>query len=646
MKKIRPVPALIAIASLVLMLVGVRLYIGFVNDVRITEGKSNLRDRLFLLKSNLEKSLYSRIYYTKSVAAYVSMNPDITREEYDRLAGGFVEGDSVISTMALSRNCIISAIYPLEGHESALGLDLLAHPKRKEIVEQTVRTHKTFIAGPVELVEGGIAFISYTPIFLQAAASGDRKFWGVTDIVIRRDRLFHEAGLKFNDSEFRYGLRGYDGRGASGSVIWGDSAVFSLDPVCVEVNLPTGSWVLGAVPVTSWGDLLKQTDRIGLLLTLVAVFIAVLIWIIAIALFRIRTNAREFAAMFGAMDDLIIEFSSKGDYLQIAPTNDSLLVRPKSMMLGKNVYDILEKPVADLHYQAIRQCLAEKSQVVIEYSVKLGEEIRWFQGRFSYMTDYSVIFMAEDISRKKSDEESLRNSEQLLRELNDTKDKIFSVIAHDLRNPLTAFLGLSEIIAAETSNLSPDEVRVMAGRMRKSAYNLLGQIEDLLEWSQLQQGIVQFCPEKIPLDKLVVICVEEMSEMARKKEIRIDTQLENALEIAGDRRMIKSVVSNLLSNSVKFTRTGGWVHVSASRIAGDQVRLVVKDSGIGMNREILSGLFTMDLHINRKGTDGEPSTGLGLILCKEFVDKHNGMIWAESEVGEGSTFFVTLPAGT
>lgn len=633
---------LASIASLAVMLVGIMFYLGFVNDLRIRDARDNLRDRLFIKKSSIEKSLYSRIYYTKSVAAYVAMNPEITNDEFCRLAAEFLVSDSVISTMALSKNCIIGAIYPLEDHESALGLNLLEHPKRRQIVEQTVRTRKTFVAGPVELIEGGIAFISYTPIFTEKGSSG-KEFWGVTDIVIRRDRLFREAGMLFADGDFVYGMKGYDGMGAKGSVIWGDSAVFNTDPVTVDISLPTGSWVLAAAPRAGWDELVQKSDRLSLLLHLIAFFVAFLIWIIAMAQERIRTNAREFAAMFGAMDDLIIEFSSKGDYLQIAPTNDSHLVQPKNRMIGRNIYDLLDKPIADLHYNAIQECMSRRSKVVIEYSIDIGGETRWFQGRFSFMTSSSVMFMAEDISRKKADEEALKKSELLLRELNETKDKLFSVIAHDLRNPFSTFLGYTEILAEDTSSMSQVEIKNLALRMRNSAANMLGQLEDLLEWSQIQRGMIKFSPETIRLQGIVHVCTDEIRQSAERKEISVTSLVEESLEVFADRKMLRSVLVNLLGNAVKFTRPGGRVVVSAGKGKENGVLISVKDSGIGMTSEIISGLFTMDLHISRKGTEGEPSTGLGLILCKEFVDRHNGLIWADSEVGEGSTFNVFLP---
>lgn len=157
-------PLILSMVFFAMMMTATIRYIGFKKVQWENNVRAKLFDVLIAKKSKLEKSLYSRIYYTKSVAAYISLKPDLTDIEFYNLAEELIQDDSVISTMAMSKNCIIGALYPLEGHEAAIGLDLLAHPERREIVEKTIETHKTYVAGPVELVEGGMAFISYTPI--------------------------------------------------------------------------------------------------------------------------------------------------------------------------------------------------------------------------------------------------------------------------------------------------------------------------------------------------------------------------------------------------------------------------------------------------------------------------------------------------
>lgn len=158
-------PLLLAVASFFILVFVILRYTQFSNDNKEKDIRSNLLDLLITKKSQLEKALNSRVYYTKGIAAYTSINPHISNETFYELADELINKDSVISTMSLSRDCVINAIFPYEGHEAAIGLNLLEHPARRKIVEKTIETRNTFIAGPVKLIEGGIAFISYTPIF-------------------------------------------------------------------------------------------------------------------------------------------------------------------------------------------------------------------------------------------------------------------------------------------------------------------------------------------------------------------------------------------------------------------------------------------------------------------------------------------------
>ena len=634
-------PVIIALASLCIMLYAIHLYRHIDEGLKERNSRDDLQAKLILKKSQLEKSLYSRIYYTKAVAAYVAMNPDISTDSYYRLAGEFMEGDSVISTMALSRNCIINAIYPLKGHESALGLNLLEHPKRRQIVDETVRTKKTFVAGPVELIEGGIAFISYTPIFTNRE-NEESRFWGVTDIVIYRDKLFHEANIQGCAEGISYGIKGYDGKGDKGGFFWGDSTVFGRDPVIVGISLPTGSWVLAATPVIGWPAYIRSSDTVIYLLYAAAIIICILVWLLANAQARIQANAREWLALFSSMEDLIIEFNKKGEYVKIAPTNDSLLLLPKKKMIGRSLYQILDKDLADMHYNAILECLSTKSMVMIDYPLEIKNEKFWFQARISYLSDDAVMFVAQDNSRRKKNEEELRRSEMQLKELNETKDKIFSIIAHDLRSPFNAFLGFTEIMSKELESMSREEVSEIAQSMRKSATSLFRLLEDLLEWSRLQRGVTVFNPSRVQLQPLADECVGNVLEMARFKEINVSNDVTADVMVNCDANMIRTTIRNLLSNAVKFTPRGGSVTITASILTDNRVEVAIMDTGIGIASAMIKDLFILNVNTNRKGTEGEPSTGLGLIICREFIEKHGGSIFAESEVGKGTTFYFTL----
>ena len=243
-------PTISTLASGILVV----LVVLFVYNVEQQRDRQRTRaltlERLSAVRARLEAALNARLFLTRSVAAYVATYPDITVPEFQVLGRELVKHDPVISSVSLSKNFVISHIYPLRGHEAALGLDLLHHPGRRDIIRKIIETGRGYVAGPVDLVEGGIGFVGYTPILLPGGTS--RKIWGLSDIVILRDRLFAEADLPGPGSGVDFAIRGKDGLGAAGALFWGSDAVFARDPETLEVTLPNGSWQLAAVPHGGW----------------------------------------------------------------------------------------------------------------------------------------------------------------------------------------------------------------------------------------------------------------------------------------------------------------------------------------------------------------------------------------------------------
>ncbi|MBV5335185.1 MAG: HAMP domain-containing histidine kinase, partial [Sulfuricurvum sp.] len=188
-----------------------------------------------------------------------------------------------------------------------------------------------------------------------------------------------------------------------------------------------------------------------------------------------------------------------------------------------------------------------------------------------------------------------------------------------------------------------DEVHKMVSVLRGSALCAFNLLENLLEWSRIKRGIISFNPESFILSSKVDDFLQPVLASANKKLIEINYSVPDDLVVFADQNMMGSIIRNLTSNAVKFTPKNGKVFLSA-QVNGDQnIEISVKDSGIGMNKSILNKLFNIDRNNNRKGTEGEPSSGLGLIICQEFVEKHGGRIWVESLEGKGSTFYLTLP---
>jgi PAS domain S-box-containing protein len=246
------------------------------------------------------------------------------------------------------------------------------------------------------------------------------------------------------------------------------------------------------------------------------------------------------------------------------------------------------------------------------------------------------------IERKKAEEEILLKNE-LLQTINAEKDKFFSILAHDLRGPLSAFVAATQIITEEIQTMDLEEVREITDSMKTSATNIYSLLENLLEWSRLKRGTMDFEPVVFNLKSRIEDCVAVLNESAVKKEILIDFSIPDNIDMYADIHMFDTIIRNLVSNALKFTHVDGKVSINAVREKEDAIKINIVDSGIGMTSELKDRLFMINEKTSRKGTAGESSTGLGLLLCKEFVEKHNGKIWVESEVGKGSVFSFIIP---
>ena len=242
---------------------------------------------------------------------------------------------------------------------------------------------------------------------------------------------------------------------------------------------------------------------------------------------------------------------------------------------------------------------------------------------------------------------TLQEQSKKLQELVATKDKFFSIIAHDLRGPLGGFMSLTELLADDSFEITPSEQKKMNLDLYKSSRNLFNLLENLLVWARMQQGQIVFNPVQINLKELVSESIRAMEDAIRKKEIRMTAHLTENQNVYADSNMLLSIVRNLISNAIKFTPKGGSVTVSSYFTENNtSVVVVVKDSGIGMNSTMTANLFRLNVNNSRPGTEGEQSTGLGLLLCKEFVEKHGGEIWVESVEGSGTSFYFTIPVNT
>ena len=370
----------------------------------------------------------------------------------------------------------------------------------------------------------------------------------------------------------------------------------------------------------------------------------------------------KYNSLFTDLKDAIYESTPDGKLIDINPSGVELFgYKTKDDLLK---VDIAKDLYVDADDRAEFKKKLEEKGFVKNYEIKIKKR----QGIELFVIETAAVLkdrngkiksyrgILRDITESKVNErlmhkyvreladvnKQLTQSESKLKDMNSEKDKFFSIIAHDLKSPFNALLNLSEFLIEDLNELTMEEIRTFSKEINKSAHNVFNLIENLLQWAQIKTGRLEQSIEKVPLSNVVSTAMILLEGNAAKKNIKLQNEVKSDVFFEGDKNMISSVIQNLISNAIKFTNRSGQISVS-SKNENDMINVMVMDNGIGMSKQNQEKLFKIDQHITTLGTAKESGTGLGLILCKELIEKNGGIIWVKSEEKVGTTFFFTLP---
>lgn len=257
--------------------------------------------------------------------------------------------------------------------------------------------------------------------------------------------------------------------------------------------------------------------------------------------------------------------------------------------------------------------------------------------------EIAILGIVTDITQRKQYEAVLMESERKLREALDAKDKFFNILAHDLKSPFSGFLSLFKQLSQDYQNLPANEFSLMMKAINDSASNLYKLLENLLEWSRTQTGKIAYNPEYVDLKFIVNNIIDIFNNSSNSKGIKLINKIQDNEYVYADVPMLLTVFRNLISNSIKFTNSGGSIFIEVHSFSNKMKEISIKDTGIGIEDKNIENLFKIDKQVQTPGTEGETGTGLGLILCKEFVERNGGSISVESKINEGTSFKFTLP---
>src|SRR5664280_1762240 len=254
----------------------------------------------------------------------------------------------------------------------------------------------------------------------------------------------------------------------------------------------------------------------------------------------------------------------------------------------------------------------------------------------------ALVGVATDITERRKLDLQLKKYSDELKVSNDAKDKLFSIISHDLRSPFNSMLGFFNLLSEQYDDISEDERKSFILELKKSSENTFVLLENLLTWSRTQTGGIKVNAVHFYLAEVVDQQFEVLKNAADSKSISLTNRVSHEINVYADKDMVKTVLINLTNNAIKFTRPGGVINVNAG-IKNNEVEVTVEDNGEGIDGSVLENMFKLEKSHSTLGTSEEKGTGLGLLICKEFTERNNGKIWARSEPGKGSRFFFTLP---
>lgn len=392
---------------------------------------------------------------------------------------------------------------------------------------------------------------------------------------------------------------------------------------------------------------------------------------------ELAKSEEKYRNIFEQSRECIYFTKPDGHIIDINKTGCNIFNRTKEEMMGINVYDLYVEPAK--RNEAIKileqNGFIKDSEIILKkkngtHIICLDTAVTWkeldgstigYIGILQDITEKKRVEiekekLIEDLKKSKEalEKESIKvkklnanllSSQIELKEHIATKDKFFSIISHDLRGPLSAFLNLTDLLLSEMEDMSWKELKETMQMMHTSALGVNRLLNNLLQWSRLQRGKIDFTPSNCNLKFIIDNVIDTLKSSAYNKNINIINKVSEEFIAYADSNMLDLTIRNLISNSIKFTNDGGSITIKANQKGEKYINISIIDTGIGIDPENIPKLFRIDVKLTNEGTRGEIGTGLGLVLCKEFIEKNKGKITVKSTLGQGTTFRITLPKG-
>ncbi len=620
------------------------------------------------LRGKIETELNARLYLTKGLAGLVHTHRDFTETQFQTFARSLGDQRSGIRSLQLAPAGVVTHVWPLETNRTAIGHDLFADPGRRQAAQAAIEARRLWLAGPVKLLQGGIALIGRLPIFLHEAAQEQETFWGFGTVLIDLNTFFEQVGLNPQGEDRQIAIRGKDAQGDLGEIFYGDPAIIDRRLATTEVSLPAGSWEISVAAPSDAPLHWPGQTLFWALSVIISLFFSAASYVLLRLPHKLRQTVKDTTQALENQQILFRDaIEALPDGFVIFDANDRLVThneRFKALFytsqevieVGRKYEDILRFGCQQGQFKRYRaQDAAAESFVqqrltqhrsgflTVEEPLDSGKWVRVVERP---IRGGGTVCFAVDITELKYNENELSLSRDRAEAANQAKSNFLATVSHEVRTPMNVILGLLETVT-ETNELAP-RTRKLLTTAHQSATQLLHILNEILDISKMESN-------KLELDKAAFNPIETLNRVveltqpiAAEKGLSLEARIANLphQEFLGDSMRLQQILFNLLSNAIKFTETG-QIHLDAHYRPLDDNRFLwefsVTDTGIGFDPAKAELLFQPFSQLDSGAKRQHEGTGLGLAICKRLVELMGGTIKAQSNPNGGATFSFALP---
>ena len=632
----------------------VALYLGesannqrHLNAVRLKAGieLTEIRDRL-------ENNLSSDLQMVKGLVSVINLDPDLNQIQFERAAQPLLAGRTQLRNIAAAPDMVIRLMAPLRGNEAAVGLDYRQTPSQFAAAEEARVTREVVLAGPLQLVQGGIGLVARVPIYL-ASGGGEERFWGLVSAVIDADRLYQNSGLLARDSALDIAIRGKNGSGAKGEVFFGRGELFAADALLSEIRLPQGSWQLAAMPRSGWPTQADNAWSVRGAFAIAAALAFAALFVIgrsmraaSAAHERAESASRRLSALLESAPDAMVIVDQAGNIILVNSQAVRLFGWPRDELLGQRIEALIPARHRSVHPEHRRTYFAHAEV----RSMGAGAELYGLRrdgSEFPAEVTLSPLQTAQGLVvssaiRDITERKQLSAAKEAAESASSAKSAFLANMSHEIRTPLSAIIGMSHLLRRSGVNAEQSQ---RLDKLDTAGRHLLDVINSILVFSKIEAGKLELVEAAVRVPRLLANVASMLDERVQAKQLtmRIDERV-GALALLGDATWLQQALLNYAANAVKFTASGSITLRATVQDENEDsawLRFEVQDTGIGITSTSQAMLFVPFEQADNTTTRGHGGTGLGLTITRSLARLMGGDAGVHSEPGVGSTFWFT-----